>query len=118
SIDPFLRVGTLAQLSVAGGGAPREILSDIEWADWAPDGRSIAIVREVGGAQQLEYPIGKVLYRTAGWMTGMRVSPDGAAVAFQDHPTRRDDGGTVMLVDRSGMSRRISGEFASLRGLA
>src|SRR6266542_467530 len=118
SVDPFLRIGTLAQLSVAGGGAPREILNDVEWADWAPDGRSIAIAREVGGAQQLEYPIGKVLYRTAGWMTGLRVSPKGDVIAFQDHPTRRDDGGTVMLVDRAGKARSISGNFASLRGLA
>ncbi|MFY9549536.1 MAG: protein kinase [Thermoanaerobaculia bacterium] len=118
ALDPFLRVGTLARLSVAGGGAPREILDDIEWADWSPDGRELAVVREVGGVQQVEYPIGKVIYRTAGWMTGMRVSPKGDLVAFQDHPTRRDDGGTVMLVDRAGKRRTISGEFASLRGLA
>jgi eukaryotic-like serine/threonine-protein kinase len=118
SIDPFLRVGTLARLSVAGGGAPREILNDIEWADWSPDGKDLAIVREVGGAQQLEYPIGKVIYRTAGWVANMRVSPKGDYVAFLDHPARRDDGGTVMIVDRAGTKRSLTPVFASGRGLA
>jgi Tol biopolymer transport system component len=118
SLDPFLRVGTLARLSVAGGGAPREILNDIEWADWSPDGQELAIVREVGGAQQLEYPIGKVLYRTAGWVANMRISPGGDSIAFLDHPARRDDGGTVMVVDRAGKRTSLTPVFASGRGLA
>jgi Tol biopolymer transport system component len=118
SVDPFLRIGTLAQLSVAGGGAPREILNDIEWADWAPDGKSMAIVREVLGAQQLEFPIGKVLYRTAGWVTDVRISPKGDLIAFHDHPTRRDDGGAVKIIDTSGRERAHSETFASARGLA
>ncbi|HEX4440397.1 MAG TPA: protein kinase, partial [Thermoanaerobaculia bacterium] len=118
SLDPFLRVGTLARLSVAGGGAPREILNDIEWADWSPDGKELAIVRESGGAQQLEYPIGKVLYRTAGWMANMRVSPKGDYVAFLDHPARRDDGGTVDVVDRAGTRKSLTAVFSSGRGLA
>jgi Tol biopolymer transport system component len=118
SVDPFLRIGTLAQLSVAGGGAPREILNDIEWADWAPDGKSMAIVREVLGAQQLEFPIGKVLYRTAGWVTDVRMSPKGDLIAFHDHPTRRDDGGAVKIIDTSGRERAHTETFASVRGLA
>ncbi len=118
SVDPFLRVGTLARLSVAGGGAPREILDDIEWADWSPDGQQLAVVREVGGAQQIEYPIGKVLYRTAGWVSNLRVSPDGREVGFLDHPARRDDGGNVMVVDRGGGKKVLAGVFASMDGLA
>ena len=118
SIDPFLRVGTLARLSVAGGGAPREVLNDIEWADWSPDGKDLAIVREAGGGQQLEYPIGKIIYRTAGWVANMRVSPKGDYVAFLDHPARRDDGGTVVVVDRAGTKRSLTPVFSSGRGLA
>src|SRR5262245_5891754 len=41
----FRRTGTLAQVPLAGAVAPRDILSDIEWADWSPNGESLAVVR-------------------------------------------------------------------------
>jgi Tol biopolymer transport system component len=118
AIDPFIRGGTLARLSMAGGGSPREVLNDVMWADWSPDGKQLAIVREIGGAQQLEYPIGKVLVRTAGWLESLRVSPKGDQVAFLDHPARSDDGGTVDVVDGSGKKKVLSKPFASGHGLA
>ena len=34
----FLYAGTLARVPLVGG-APREILNDVEWADWSPDGK-------------------------------------------------------------------------------
>ncbi len=37
-VGPFMEIGTLARMSVAGGAAPREILENVQWADWAPDG--------------------------------------------------------------------------------
>ncbi len=114
---PFARVGTLAQLGMTGGEAPKEILDDVTWADWAPDGQNLAVVREVGGKSRLEFPIGKVLYETAGWIGHPRVSPDGTEVAFLDHPLRADDGGSVAIVDRSGRHRLISEPFASIYGL-
>jgi len=112
------RTGTLAQLSVAGGGAPREILKGVEWADWAPDGKSLAVIRGIPRGVQVEYPIGKVLYQTSSWAGHLRVSPDGELAAFIDHPTPNDDGGSVVLVDRSGKKRRVSQAFASAQGLA
>ncbi len=36
----------------------------------------------VGNRSRLEYPIGKVLYEAAGWVSLARVSPDGRMVAF------------------------------------
>jgi len=116
-LEPFVRTGTLARVSVAGGAAPREVLEDVRWADWGPDG-TLAIVREVTGRCRLEYPIGKVLYETNGFITHPRVSPRGDAVAFIDHPARIDDGGTVAIVDRSGATKTISPLFASIWGLA
>jgi len=56
--------GTLARAPL-GGGAPREILEDVRFADWAPDG-TLAVVHDVKGRSRLEYPIGKVLYDTSG----------------------------------------------------
>ncbi len=115
---PFRRTGTLAQLSVAGGAAPRDILKEIEWADWGPDGKSLAIVRVVPGRMRIEYPIGKVLYETSAWVGHLRVSPDGNLVAFIDHPTPGDDGGAVAVVDRAGKKKILTQPFASAQGLA
>ncbi len=117
-IAPFTTSGTLARMSVAGGAAPREILEDAQWADWAPDGLNLAIVRDVGGRNRLEFPIGKVLFETAGWISHPRVSPRGEEVAYIDHPARGDDGGLVAVVDRSGKRKSLSESFETAQGLA
>ncbi len=114
----FSRIGTLSRLGMTGGGAPRDIRDDVLYADWAPEGKELAIVREAGGKSQLEFPIGKVLYASAGWLSHPRVSPSGDEVAVIEHPTLDDDGGYVLLVDRSGRTKKISGDFASILGLA
>ncbi|HSE62642.1 MAG TPA: protein kinase [Thermoanaerobaculia bacterium] len=115
---PFLRSGMLAQMGVSGGGAPREILDDVQWADWGPDNARLAVVREVRGRTHLEFPIGTKLYETGGWISHPRVSPKGDLVAFIDHPALGDDGGTVVTVDRAGKTRTISELFATNQGLA
>ena len=40
----FTQAGTLAQVDLAGG-APREVLENVLWADFAPDGQSMAVIR-------------------------------------------------------------------------
>ncbi|MEX0881195.1 MAG: protein kinase [Thermoanaerobaculia bacterium] len=115
---PFQRSGTLARIGVTGGGTPREVLEDVQWADWSPDGQSLAVVRFAGPRCRVEYPIGKVLFETEGWITNPRVSPDGDRVAFQNHPTLGDDGGTVDVVDRAGKHRQLAGPFSTEGGLA
>ena len=114
---PFTRSGTLARLSMTGGGSPREVLEDVQFADWSPDGQSLAVVRNLGGKVRLEFPAGKVLYETAGWISHPRVSPGGDEVAFLDHPVQGDDGGSAAMVDRSGRRRSLSEFFASAQGL-
>jgi Tol biopolymer transport system component len=114
----FRRTGTLAQLSVAGGAAPRDILKEIEWADWGPDGKSLAVARAVPKGMRVEYPIGKILYETSAWVSHLRVSPDGSLVAFADHPTPNDDGGSIAVVDRAGKRTNWSKPFATAQGLA
>jgi hypothetical protein len=88
----WVSMGTLARAPLAGG-APREVLEDIQWADWSPDGNNLAVVRDVGGRNRLEYPIGRVIYDTGGWISHPRVSPKGDWIAFLDHPMQGDDGG-------------------------
>ncbi|HEX7424712.1 MAG TPA: protein kinase [Terriglobales bacterium] len=117
-VGTWINVGTLARAPLAGG-APRPVLEDVEWADWAPDGNSLAVVRNVGGRDRLEYPIGKVLYETSGgWISYPRVSPKGDLVAFMDHPNQGDDGGSVAVVDVSGHKSELTREWYGTQGLA
>ncbi|WP_158819240.1 winged helix-turn-helix domain-containing protein [Granulicella sp. S156] len=109
--------GTLGQMPLAGG-APRQIAENVEWADWAPDGKSIAIVRNMAGKQRLEFPVGHVLYETVGWITHVRVSPKGDQIAFLDHPRYHDDEGVVSMVDLAGNRKVLSTGWESEEGLA
>jgi eukaryotic-like serine/threonine-protein kinase len=111
----FIWCGTLAQMPLFGG-APREILEEVQWADWSPDSTTLAIVRNVEGKSRLEYPIGTVLYETGGWISHPRVSPDGETVAFFDHPVLGDDSGSLMLVDRTGRLRTLSDDWITAYG--
>jgi Tol biopolymer transport system component/predicted Ser/Thr protein kinase len=114
----WVNVGTLARAPLAGG-APRPVLDDVEWADWSPDGNSLAVVHNVGGRDRLEFPIGKVLYETSGgWISYPRVSPKGDFVAFIDHPNQGDDGGSVSVVDLSGKKRKLTRDWYGTGGLA
>ena len=117
SDDAFLHVGTLAQLSI-GADAPRDLLDNVEQADWTPDGSALAVVHAVAGKSRLEYPIGKVLYETAGWISHIRFSPKGDHLAFIDHPLRGDDGGTISVVDLNGKKSDLTERWASAFGLA
>ena len=115
--DAFLYSGTLARVPLVGG-APREILNDVEWADWAPDASNLAVVHKVDGRERLEFPLGKTLYQADGWIGNPRVAPDGKAVAFVDHPQHRDDGGAVAIVDLDGKKKTLSEGWDSIQGIA
>ncbi|MBC8646940.1 MAG: hypothetical protein H7X85_07235, partial [Thermoanaerobaculia bacterium] len=117
NVAPFIRSGTLARIGMTGGGTPRELLANVQWADWSPDQANFAVVRDVGDLNVLEYPIGKVLHKTDGWMSNPRVSSTGEMVAFLEHPARGDDGGSVAVVDRSGSKKSLSEGFSTVGGL-
>ncbi len=113
----WVNMGTLARAPLIGG-APREVLEQVQWADWSSDGVNLAVVRDYGGRNRLEYPIGKVLYETGGWISHPRVSPSGDRVAFLDHPVQGDDSGSLALVDLNGKKTTLSGEWYTIQGLA
>ena len=73
--------GTLSRAPLAGG-APRQVLENIQGADWSPDGSNFAIVRMVEGRYRLEYPVGNVLYETDSRIYQPRFSPRGDRIAF------------------------------------
>jgi len=99
------------------GGLPRDVVDSVTWADWSPDGSDLAVVRVLENSERVEFPIGKVLYETRGYLTNLRVSPQGDWVAFIDHPTG-SDAGTVVAIDRSGTKKTLSKWWGDMIGLA
>lgn len=118
STSAFERAGTLAVVPIGSGAAPRELLDNVREADWAPDGNDLMVVRDVGGRCRIEFPIGHVIYETAGWVGSARVSPDGTRIAMALHPVLSDDGGSLTVLDRTGRKVVSSEQFQSIEGTA
>jgi|HubBroStandDraft_6_1064221.scaffolds.fasta_scaffold00005_173 Tol biopolymer transport system component len=109
--------GTMAQSQMAGG-TPRPLEKEVIAADYAPDGKTLAVVRHANRKVQLEYPAGKVLYTTSGYLDYVRVSPSGTQVAFVEHPVYDDDRGWVAVVDEAGNHKLLTKEYGGIQGLA
>jgi WD40 repeat protein len=108
--------GMLARAPLAGG-SPKELLADVRGADWDAEG-NLAVVDNVDGHSRLEYPIGRVLYQSTGWISNIRFSPQGDRIAFMDHPALWDNRGTVWVVDLAGHAQALSSEYESEQGIA
>ena len=65
-LDGVVTYGTLARVPIAGG-TPREMVENVKFADWSPDGADLAIVRRVDGRDRLEYPIGTASGAAGRW---------------------------------------------------
>jgi Tol biopolymer transport system component/tRNA A-37 threonylcarbamoyl transferase component Bud32 len=99
--------GTLARVPLSGG-APREILENVNDADWSPDGASLAVSRTVGGGNRIEYPVGTVLYQNSGRPpASLRVSPKGDSLAFFEFDNAVADY-AVTVLDLHGKKRVLS----------
>ena len=109
--------GTLARMPL-GGGTPRELVKGVRDADWSRDGSQLAIVRVVGGRDRLEYPIGTTLYETAGYLSDVRIAPDGQHIAVTEHPEKADDRGFVAVIGLGGNHTALTGEYSEIEGLA
>jgi serine/threonine protein kinase/Tol biopolymer transport system component len=117
SAAAFGQSGTLARVPLAGG-APREVVDKVFWADWTPDGQSLAVVRESSVARlHLEFPVGNVIYEPRGWVSHVRFSPSGQFLAIADHVVDGDDG-RVVIIDAHGNIKASSSFYSSVQGLA
>jgi eukaryotic-like serine/threonine-protein kinase len=117
----YARIGTLARVPLSGG-TPREVLENVQDADFAANGDGMAIVRYVpeNNHWRLEYPIGKVLFDSINWISHPKISPDGNWIAFADHENPGgDDEGSLALIAANGKGneRRLSSGWTSLQGI-
>jgi eukaryotic-like serine/threonine-protein kinase len=112
----FTMKGTLARVPLVGG-APREVLDAVEWADWGPDGESFAVIRPTPGGNRLEYPIGNIIYSPQAWVSHVRFSPNGEYLAIADHVGGGDDG-RIFIIDKHGNHKASSSFYTSVEGLA
>lgn len=117
NFSPFTQSGTLARVPLAGG-APREVFDNVLWADWTPDGTSLAVIQgTLNRNSQLEFPAGNVLYEPKGWVSHVRFSPTGNLLAVADHIPNGDDG-RVVILDLHGQRKASSSFYSSVEGLA
>lgn len=115
----YAKAGTLARVPLSGG-TPREVLDNVQDADWAANGEGMAVVRFVpeNSHWRLEYPIGKVLFDSINWISHPKISADGKWIAFLDHGNPQgDDQGTVAAIGPDGHEKKLSSDWSSLQGI-
>jgi Tol biopolymer transport system component len=119
----YARSGTLARVPLSGG-TPHEVLDYVQDADWSANGDTMAIVRYVpeNNHWRLEYPVGKVLLDTIGWISHPKISPDGKWIAFADHENPGgDDEGSLAVIRADGTDnnkdKKLSSGWTSLQGI-
>jgi hypothetical protein len=113
---------TLAEVPLAGQ-APRELLDDVEDADWAPERDALVVSHAVRGRTRLEYPVGSVLY-DPGPGRGVaypRFSPKGDRIAFIDFEAvfnREHHGFRIAVIDLAGHMTILSQGWSDIFALA
>jgi eukaryotic-like serine/threonine-protein kinase len=115
----FALSGTLARAPISGG-SPRQVEDNVTAADWTSDGKRLAVVRAKPGFEELEFPIGNVLYQTTGGIASPRISPKGDLIAFLEQPLGSSGAvGSVATVDTKGNKRALTQFWMGLiNGLA
>jgi serine/threonine protein kinase len=109
--------GTLARVPLEGG-APREILPKVQFADWTRDGSTLAIIRTVNARSVLEYPPGHVLAEYGGRLAHPRISSSGDQIAYFEYPDPSQDSGNLVLVNQNGERKVLAENWSDLTGLA
>jgi eukaryotic-like serine/threonine-protein kinase len=117
----YARLGTLARVPLSGG-TPREMLDNVQDADWSKNDDTMAIVRYAPDKNHwhLEYPIGKIVIDRPTWISHPKISPDGKWVAFADHENNGgDDEGSIAVIssDGKGTEKKLSSGWESIQGV-
>ncbi len=96
---------TMSRVALAGG-APRPVLEGVRYAgaDWAPNGRDLAVIRRVEGKDRLEAPIGTVLMESERTLEAPRFAPAGDRIAVFEGP---DGSISLNVVEIASRTRRV-----------
>ncbi|MDZ4799729.1 MAG: protein kinase [Bryobacteraceae bacterium] len=96
---------TLARMPLSGG-APRQLLAGVVYADWSPDGESLAVLHTTGDKSSIQYPIGTPLVERTGVAAiySVCVSPSGEHVSYTGSggAVFRGSGFKVAVLDKRG----------------
>ena len=110
--------GTLARMPLEGA-APREIRNDVREADWSPDGTDLALIRDAGGKDTLEFPAGKVLRDDRRLFERSALLAAGRSHRVLRAPVRYDNrGGSWRWWTWPGNKKVLSDGYWGLEGLA
>ena len=100
------------------GGEARKLVNDADYGDFAPDGRRICFVRQLGTAAGTSSVFGtaatdgsriRELARVPGALVHPRWSPDGKIVAMTEVPLQVGQPTATLLVDaETGRARRLT----------
>jgi hypothetical protein len=113
-LSPWTPDGTLARGRLFDSSV-REVLEHVRYADFLAGDR-LAVVRRVDGRDRLEVPQGNVVFETPGYISHIRVAPDGRRVAFLEHPLYGDNRGYVALYDGTSV-RRLTPEYSGVEAV-
>jgi Tol biopolymer transport system component len=111
---------TLALASLAGGGA-RELLQDVNAADFSPDGSRLAIIHQLADHAVVELPIGKVLLDPGPGVSfgDIRFSPRGDRLAIVEQRDLTGPGNMALsVVDLQGKRRALATGWPYIEGVA
>ncbi len=111
------RIESLLATVPLGGGTPRPVLDGVLAADWSSDGKTFAVVRKLGGRDRLEFPPGRVLFETAGWIRSLSISPRGDLVAFTHWPLPTHPGGDLLVAGTNRKATALSVGWAQITGV-
>jgi hypothetical protein len=114
--EAWLTEGKLAEVELLAK-SPRPLLDSVREADWIPGSTEFAVVRRVEGRDRVEFPLGKVVYESKGYVSHARVSPEGDRVAFLDHSRYGDNYGRVHVAMKDGKVTPLGGDWISSEGL-
>jgi eukaryotic-like serine/threonine-protein kinase len=109
--------GTLARVPLEGG-TPREIMPKVQFADWARDASTLAIVHTAHGRSVLEFPPGHALAESGGHLAYPRISAVGDGIAYLEYPDPGQDSGNVVFVNQKGEKKVLAEKWTDLTGLA
>jgi len=86
------------------------MLEHVQWADWAPDSNNLAVVRDYGGRNRLEYPVGTRYIKPRMDRASSRVT-ERESDRISRSPQPGDDNGSLAIVDLKGNKKysRVNG---------